>query len=157
MNILAELPPDREAEGRFTVFDDEGAVLLGPVRCRGEADDTEERRHGTADDDPIGSHGDHPFGEYRLVAVEWNKQPARSYGPVFLRLFPLSGEAKAAWDAGRRGFGAHGGDLGPNGMLRPTYGCLRLDNEHATATATLAEPELTIGRPVPYECRPLVP
>ncbi len=155
MRLLSELPPDRETEGRFTVFDDAGLVLLGPVRCRGEADDGEERRHGTRDDDAVGSFGDHPYGESRVTAIEQGKQPARSYGPFFFRLYPLAGEAKAAWGAGRRGIGIHGGDLGADGILRPTFGCLRCDNETMETLAKLLAPELAAGRPVLYDCEPL--
>ena len=157
MRLLAELPLDREAEGRFTVFSDEGAILYGPVRCRGEADDTEERRHGTSDDDAIHQHGDHPFGGYRVIAVEQNKTPARSYGPFFLRLVPLNGEALTAWHAGRRGLGIHGGDLGDGTVLRPTYGCLRADNETMEAVAKLVKADFAAGRAVLYDCRPLMP
>lgn len=157
MKLLAELPPDREAEGRFWAFDDAGLVLLGPVRCRGEADDAEEWRHGTADDNPLGVFGDHPFGEYRVTAIEQAKQPARSYGPFFFRLFPIAGEAKDAWESGRRGLGIHGGELGPGAMLRPTFGCLRVDNETCETIAKLLAPEFSAGRPVLYECRPLIP
>lgn len=156
MKILAELPPDREAEGRLTVVDDEGRLILGPRRCRGEADDAEEARHGTPDDDAVGLFGDHPFGESRVTAIEQNKQPARSYGPFFFRLFPLTGEAKAGWEVGRRGLGLHSGELGPNGTLRPTFGCLRCDDETSESLAKLVAPELAAGRPVLYECRPLV-
>lgn len=155
MNLLAELPMDREAEGQFSVLDDEGHCVLGPVRCRGEADDAEEARHGTPDDDSIGVFGDHPFGKSRLTAIEQNKQPVRSYGRFFFRLFPLTGEAKAGWKAGRRGLGLHGGDLGLDGTLRPTFGCLRLDNETCEALAKLLAPEFAAGRPVLYECRAL--
>lgn len=157
MRLFAELPLDREAEGRFSVLDDEGRGVLGPVRCRGEADDAEERRHGTADDHPLGLFGDHPFGESRVTSIEQGKQPARAYGPFFFRLLPLAGEAKAAWDAGRRGLGLHGGDLGAGSTLRPTYGCLRLDNETCEALAKLLAPEFAAGRPVLYSCLPLVP
>lgn len=157
MRLLAELPPDRETEGRFSVFDDAGAMVLTSVRCFGEADDAEERRRGTADDDPIGLYGDHPFGEYRVTAIEQGKQPARSYGAFFFRLFPLSGEAKTAWEAGRRGVGIHGGDLRSGGSLRPTFGCLRIDNETCETLAKLLAPEFAAGRPILYECRPLVP
>jgi len=157
MRLRAQLPPDREAEGRFWVLDDAGGVLFGPVRCRGEADDAKERAEGTRDDDGTGSFGDHPFGEYRVTAIEQSKQPARSYGPFFLRLFPIGGEAKAAWEAGRRGLGIHGGDLRPGGNLRPTYGCLRLDNETLEVAAKAVAAEFAAGRVVNYDCIPLVP
>ena len=153
MRLLAELPLDREAEGRFTVFSDEGAVLYGPRRCCGEADDTEEQRHGTADDDPVHLFGDHPYGQSRITAVEPNKQPWRSYGPFFVRLLPISGEALRGWEEGRRGLGLHGGDLGPDSTLRPTYGCLRCDNETMEAVVKLLMVEFGAARPVVYECR----
>lgn len=157
MKLRARLPLDRETQGSLVVLDDDDRVIVGPVRCRGEADDGEEARHGTADDDPIHVFGDHPYGEYRITAIEQAKQPARSYGPFFFRLFPVSGEALRAWEAGRRGLGIHGGDLGPDSTLRATYGCLRADNETCEMLAKLLTPEFAAGRPVYYECLPVTP
>ena len=157
MTLLALLPLDRERDGRLSVLDDAGRSIVGPVRCRGEADDAEEARHGTKDDDPLGAFGDHPFGSYRLTAIEQNKPPAHSYGPFFFRLVPVAGQALEAWHAGRRGLGIHGGDLGPDSRLRPTFGCLRCDDGTMETLAKLVAPELTAGRPVLYECRALTP
>lgn len=157
MKLLAELPLDREAEGRFSIFDDAGGCLFGPVRCLGEADDAEERRHGTQDDDPVHAFGDAPYGTFRLTAIEPDKAPPRSYGPFFFRLMPLTGQALEAWEAGRRGLGIHGGDLGQGSTLRPTFGCLRIDNATCEVLAAFLTPEVTAGRPVLFECRPLVP
>ena len=157
MILRAELPLDREAEGRFSVFDAAGACVFGPLRCLGEADDAEEQRHGTPDDDPVHVYGDHPFGDYRVTAIEPGKRPARSYGPFFFRLMPVAGQALEAWDAGRRGLGIHGGDLGEGATLRSTFGCLRIDNDTCEALAAFLAPDFAAGRPVLYQCRPLVP
>lgn len=156
MRLLAELPPTREAEGRLTVWDDAGQCLLGPARCRGEADDAEERRHGTADDDPVHAYGDHPYGTYLVVSMVRDPEPPRSYGPYFFSLLPKEGEALAAWEAGRRGLGIHGGDPGPGSSLRATYGCLRVENATCDELATLLAPDFAARRPVFYDCRPLV-
>lgn len=157
MKLLVELPPDREAEGRFTIFDDDGAAMLGPVRCRGEADDGEERRHGTKDDDPVHAYGDFPFGMFRIKGIVQDPQPAASYGPFFWGLVPVSGQALEAWVNGRRGIGLHSGALGPGGTLRATHGCCRVDDETNERAAKLVKPVLDAHVEVYLEARPLVP
>lgn len=156
MKLLARLPLDREAEGEFQVLADTG-VLLGPVRCRGEADNAGALTHGNVQEDPTKSHGDHPYGVYRCRTLVRDPHPARSYGPFFLSLAPVGGEALVAWQNGRRGLGIHGGDLGAGSTLRATYGCLRLDNETMETLARLVAPRLDAGEDLVYECRPWTP
>ena len=157
MRLLAELPPDRETEGRFYIFDDAGSVILGPRRCRGEADNAGAAAHSNALEDPTKSFGDHPFGVSRVNALVQDPRPVESYGPFFVTLIPLEGEALEGWREGRRGIGIHGGKLGPDGLLRATYGCLRLDNETLEQAVRLIKPELDAERRVFYTCRPLTP
>lgn len=152
MRLYAELPPDRQAEGTFWVSDG-GEVILGPVRARGEADLTGLTIHGPPQEDPSRSYGDHPYGLYRVTAILRAPQPFRSYGPAFIRIDPLRGEALIAKDSGREGFGIHGGAVHPDGRLRETHGSLRLDNDALVDLVSLIEPWLIVQY-LFYECRP---
>lgn len=152
MKLQAVLARDRSAEGQIVALADDGAVLAGPWRCRGEADDTAATGHGNAQEDPRRPYGDHPFGSYRVVGIEHDKPPPRTYGPVFLRLAPTAGEALLATRAGRLGLGIHGGDLGPERTLRPTHGCLRLDNVVVETLAQYVREAWGNAEDVVYEC-----
>ena len=157
MKLRAVLPLDREAEGHFTVTDDDGASLFGPIRCRGEADNTQAMAHQNPEEVPARSVGDHPYGMYKVGNIVQEPRPTRSYGPFFITLSPVSGEALVAWQNGRRGIGIHGGDLGAQGQLRATYGCLRLENKALEEVVALIRPEQETGRDVWYECVALKP
>lgn len=150
MKIWSALPVDRFVAGTCWVTDDAGATIFGPVRARGEADNAGARDHGNPDEDPTEAYGDHPYGEYAVVSVEV-KELAR-YGPYFLRLDPVSGQALEAKKNGRAGIGAHGGRLHADGRLRETFGCLRVDDDVDQVLGDMAKAELAAGRPVPYEC-----
>lgn len=151
MKCWSRLPPDREAEGQFWVTNSAGQIIFGPVRCRGEADNSGAKAHANVQEDPERAYGDHPSGLYHIVNVAHNPIPAHSYGPVFIRLDPRDGEALQAKLNGRTGIGIHGGDLGPGEMLRATFGCLRLENDAVQQVATLIEPTLGHGV-LEYEC-----
>lgn len=160
MKILVELPVDRRREGRLTAYSDDGAPLCGPVRCLGEADDRAATAAGNPAEEPTQPFGDHPYGRSVVTGVEVGKQPTRSYGPAFLRLDPVDeiaagGEARAGELAGRAGLGIHGGDLSASGALRPTFGCLRVDNAAAEELGALVSLTLRRGGVVAYECRRL--
>lgn len=156
MKFRALLPKNREAEGVFHVTDDAGAILAGPFRCRGEADNANAAEHANVTEDPTKVGGDHPYGVYRVVDLVEGPTPEHSYGPFFFRLSPVSGEALEAWKNGRRGVGAHGGDLDAQGRLRATYGCLRMTNDDITTVARFWLEERIAGRDVFYTCQELV-
>ena len=156
MRLVAALTKDRQAEGQFWVEGDDG-VVFGPVRCRGEADSGNAAKFKNILEDPTRVAGDHPFGVCRVVDIV-TIQPAdtkggRTYGPFFVRLHPVSGEAWTARQQGREGIGLHGGDLGPAGELRATFGCLRLDNASLVQVVDRLFAERAAGREVFYECR----
>jgi hypothetical protein len=151
LGLLARLPGDRQAEGTLEVFRGT-ARILGPMRCRGEADNAGAMRHGNVQEDPVRAYGDHPAGVYRVVLVARDPEPSDSYGPAFLRLDGLAGEALDALRNGRTGIGIHGGRLDAAGGLRATYGCLRVEDAVAAQLADLVEPELEARRPVVYRC-----
>ena len=157
MKVWSELPRDREREGRLWVTEDlGGGAVFGPVRCRGEADNAAAATHHNPEEDPAATFGDHPYGVSRIATVvhtdPTDAKKVRSYGPVFLALHAVSGQAWDARQAGRTGIGIHGGAPGPGGTLRPTYGCLRLDNADVERLATLVADEQAAGRSIFYEC-----
>ena len=155
MKVWCELPKDREREGRLWVTGEDDARLFGPVLCRGEADNANAAKSNNVVEDPTRVGGDHPFGVCRIsecVEIRPSAKEFRTYGPWFLRLNPVSGEAWAARQAGRTGIGIHGGAPGPNNSLRATYGCLRLDDESVESIAILIQQETALGRQVFYEC-----
>ncbi len=152
MKVWSKLSPNRLAEGTLWVTNDEDALLLGPVRARGEADNSGAAAHGNPIEDPTKAYGDHPGGLYRILLVLRHPSPEHSYGPAFLKLDPVSGEALTAKQNGRSGFGIHGGDFHQDGRLRETYGCLRVENETAAQLADLLDLLLQQGEIIFYEC-----
>lgn len=129
MRLHSKLPIDRRAPGVLTVEDDAGNIVLGPFPCFGKADSQEAGAHGNPERYPTRPFGDHPYGEYRVVEVERDKQPPHSYGPYFLLLDPIAGDALSAKLNGRTGLALHGGGPSSSGGLRPTEGCLRTTDE----------------------------
>jgi hypothetical protein len=132
--------------GMVWATDDAGVTIFGPRRARGAPDAP------AGGGDPGQPAGGHPSGVYRVRIPVHHPVPADAYGPVFLPLEPLDGEALAARERGRSGFGIHGGRLHPDGGLRPTFGCLRVDDDAAVALARLVAAEHATGRDVLYEC-----
>lgn len=149
MRFLVRLPTDRREPGEAELYDDDGARLLGPFRCRGKADNAEAGEHGNPSRDPEAPFGDHPAGLYQILSVE-HKDPAH-FGPAFFRLDPMAGDALEARQHGRDGLGMHGGPLMPDGTLRATFGCLRIDDDRASVCEPIVVEALAAGRTVFYE------
>jgi hypothetical protein len=157
VKLFSILPKDRFRPGHFFVLEGDSYVL-GPEWCRGEADDAGAVAHGKPAEDPPRSHGgDHPEGLYRVLEVlEVCGADRERFGPFFIRLEPLDGEALRAKEAGRSGFGIHGGKPGQKGtpnQLRATYGCLRVSNGVVAVLAGMLKGHLAADRLVRYECR----
>jgi hypothetical protein len=153
MKIHAELPLNRFEAGRLWVTDDAGKTIAGPGRCRGEADNTAARVHDNVQEDPRRAYGDHPCGVYQptqVVRFSPGDPLYRTYGPAFIRLNPISGEALEAKRNGRTGIGLHGGALHPDGRLRETFGCNRADDTDIDTIATMLERHGFVG--AIYEC-----
>jgi len=160
IRLYGRLPENREAEGVFWVTGSTGETVFGPVRFRGEADNANAAKQDNVREDPTKAGGDHPFGTYvvdRLVEVpETDEHEFHTYGPFFLRLRGIEGEALKAM-ALRSGLGLHGGALGEGGILRATFGCGRMDNDSIRRVGELVREELAAGRYVFYECSALRP
>ena len=152
MTIYSKLPKDREQEGTLWVTDEAGATIFGPVRCRGEADNSQAAAHDNPSERPTKPYGDHPSGVYQVTSIVDKPQPSRVYGTGYITLLPVSGEALEAYQKGRRGIAIHGGDLNPQGGLRATYGCLRADNTTMVTLKRLVSATWEQGRKAYYEC-----
>lgn len=138
--IETRIQEDRNIPGTITVKKD-GEVLF-ERRCRGEADNTYARQHDNPDEDPTKIGGDHPEGQYKITAIlRFDKEHPkyRTYGPAFLAITGIDGEAYLAHLQGRRGLAIHGGKLDAQGNLRATFGCLRVDDETAEQLADLVD------------------
>jgi len=150
MKLFARLPANRYEAGELWAEKANERRVFGPVRARGEADNTGAATHDNPGENPTQLYGDHPAGLYRVVAVE-DKGFAK-YGPAFLLLDPQEGEALEGKLHGRSGIGIHGGRLHADGRLRETFGCLRIDNRAMEDLAALVSVELDAGREVLYQC-----
>lgn len=129
MRIEILLPRDRSSLGTLQAFNDDGEPVVGPVKCLGKADNAAAKLHGNPDRISIKPFGDTPTGEYRVAQLisHSGETEIHTYGtyPSIL-LDPLAGDALTAKQNGRLGLMIHGGDAGPSGRLRPTYGCIRV-------------------------------
>lgn len=138
MKINIRLFRDRAKYGILTAW--RGDLMTGPVRCLGKADNLAAKRKGNPDRNPLKQYGDTPTGTY-TGTLGTAHLPASTYGPhPVIMLTPKSGDAlKAHMEGGRRGLWIHGGDA-RNGELRPTFGCIRVDNAtQKTLTNALTE------------------
>jgi len=153
VRIRSKLPLNRWLPGTLVVEDDHNNVVLGPFPARGKADSYDAEKHGNPDRYPTLPYGDHPYGSYNVVLVQADKPTFHTYGPFFLLLDPVSGDALKAKKNGRTGIGIHGGDPAteetPWGWLRATDGCLRTTNDAITAIGKMGP--LTWS----YLCEPL--
>lgn len=139
MRLRSLLPKNRWQTGRLWVENDSGGTIAGPWLCRGKADGQIALQHHNPERNPLKPFGDHPTGTYTVAGLIHNKPPVSSYGPCFILLDPIDGEAVKAEDAERRGLAIHGGNPTADGGLRATEGCLRTTNAAMTILAGLAK------------------
>jgi len=128
MKALVQLKPDRSLEGTITFFEIPKSTNTKQVRCLAKSDNTKAKNSGNESRDPLKPFGDLPTGTYKAVIT--TAESNDKYGPhKRWVLNALTGDAwTAVHDNGRYSLMIHGGKL-RNGKLRPTYGCLRLDDE----------------------------
>lgn len=153
MKICVRLPQDRSAEGEVWV-EASGAVALGPERCRGKADNAAARKYGNASRRPELPFGDTPLGVYAVKGVSFFGEGAQEfprYGPAFVALDPLEGQALVAKGNRRTGLAIHGGELLDGGGLRATYGCVRVPDAFARRLGELAHEAIGRGERVLVE------
>lgn len=124
LTIEVRLPADRTRLGVLTLGD-----FTCP--CLGKADNLTAKKNNNPSRDPLKQFGDTPLGTYLLSLgpVAW---PVTAYGTVpVLIMEPIDGPALVAKEVGKRsGLLTHGGALNNQGQLRPTFGCIRVRNEH---------------------------
>ena len=132
MTINVKLPLDRWKQGTIEVRDENGIVVCGVFSCYGKADNKEAAAHNNPNRYTTFSYGDHPYGKYKIIAIEKDKIPAHTYGSYFILIDPTDGDALVGKNNGRVGLAIHGGDLGEKGILRATNGCLRVTNKDIT-------------------------
>lgn len=158
MKIISELYKG-DRVGHVWIVDANDVPLTQRYRARGEADNTGAAQHGNQQEDPTRLYGDHPSGTYRVTDIVTAKlgdtNRLEHYGPETIHLDPISGEALKAKQNGRTFLAIHGGKLMPDGTLRATYGCLRVDDDTSAIFAALIEPCLARKEEVLYECRDL--
>lgn len=154
VKITITLPADRRVPGRLDVTMDDGTFLLG-TPARGKSDQLFADARGNPTRDPKLPGGDFPCGSYRADPPQFNKPPARSYGPCFVPLEAVSGDAYVREDAepGADGIGIHGGDLNADKTLRSTHGCLRIPNWAAEELGRLIQAERDAGQEINVECK----
>ncbi|MGI3902908.1 MAG: L,D-transpeptidase family protein [Janthinobacterium lividum] len=138
LNIVVELPSERDKTGVLSLKNSSGKTLAGPFPAYGRSDNKAASRHGNTGRDPTHLFGDTPTGTYAVPrAVATGSGTAyipHSYGPNgALVLKPVSGQALAAAANGRTGLLIHSGDPGQQGRLRATNGCVRLSNADMAA------------------------
>lgn len=134
MRLDIQLFRDRTKEGVATLLDAGAAPVT--FRCLGKSDSIAAAAHGNPSRDPLHVFGDIPTGEFNAVktvpASPATPDNLRSYGPgVRFVLNGISGQAAQAVKNGRFGILIHGGPTGapmPPNALRPTHGCLRVDD-----------------------------
>lgn len=126
MRIVIRLPKNRLRPGTLQLFGDDGLeVLRGSALGLADRDDA--REMGNPSGNPLRVYGDTPSGQYLGAVLATCLRPQRSYGafpPISLN--PMSGQALQAKLNGRRSLLIHSGDLGLQGTLRPTHGCVRI-------------------------------
>jgi len=126
--IVVRLPRNRLTNGSLSVIDVDGNTVAGPFRCFGKADNAQAARHGNRSRNPVFRFGDTPSGDYRARFVASHKLSTDTYGVNgYIMMEPIGGDALVARRNGRSGLWIHGGVL-RNGQLRPTFGCVRVDD-----------------------------
>jgi len=153
-SIFVELPDDRNHTGKLHLYDDSGKHLSSyNVLGRGSNDALNNYTHNNR----LKPHADTPTGIFEIRGrgefKENDKQRYNRYGPIFLLLKGIFGEAEKS-NKERSGIGVHGGkarqrpgiDVKEEGSsLWYTWGCLRISDKDATDINTKIK-EIEKGR-----------
>lgn len=137
VEIWIEVTADRTQPGTLSVY--RGLEqIAGPFRCLAKSDNLAAAQAGNPTRDPMHVMGDTPLGRYWLTLLPPGT-PERSYGPGNRYLLnPAAGPALKAKKNGRTGMEIHGGALTSTGTaLRPTHGCIRVDDSTIEALVPL--------------------
>lgn len=137
VEIWIEVTNDRTVPGTLSVY--RGIErIAGPFRCLAKSDNLAAAQAGNPKRDPLKRMGDAPLGRSSLTLCPPGT-PERSYGPGKRYLLTgTAGDALTAKKNGRTGIMIHGGALATGGKkLRPTHGCVRVDDSTMAILAGL--------------------
>lgn len=146
MKVSVHLHNNRRVPGILQITPEtSGNETARTFRCLGLSDQAAATAHSNPSRSPVLHEGDLPTGEYLAVkthpAAPATPENVRSFGPgIRFVLNPVSGQASEALLNGRYGLMIHGGPTGapmPVDALRPTHGCLRVDDSTIEFLATL--------------------
>lgn len=127
MRLIVQLPKDRTRLGLLRLEFGVGETMFW-CPCYGKADTAGAVAHNNPTRDPTKPYGDFAAGEYRMEVIEADPNNVTKFGHAQrIQLTGVAGDALAGVENGRFGILIHGGDL-RNGELRPTFGCLRLQD-----------------------------
>ena len=136
VEIWIEVTSDRTKPGALSVYRGIHRIA-GPFRCLAKSDNAAAAQAGNPTRDPLKRMGDAPLGRSSLTLVSPGT-PLRSYGPGKRYLLTgTAGDALTAKKNGRTGIMIHGGALAAGGGLRPTHGCIRVDDATIAALVGL--------------------
>lgn len=134
MKILISLPDDRHQRGVLSIMDGDTAVYRCP--CLGKSDNATAARKGNPKRDPTFPYGDTPLGKYEVTFIWRRASYHRTLGWYGIPLDPINtpdgGDAYTAEQNGRTALVIHGGrsQRSGNGNLIPTFGCIRVFDDH---------------------------
>lgn len=132
LRIEIRLPANRALTGTLRIIDEAGVVLFS-CPCLGKADNARARAENNPTRDPLRRFGDTPLGLWR-ARIGRKMADTRTYGiHRVITLEGLGGDALRACQNGRSGIWAHGGALDLLRRLRPTFGCIRVADDHMAA------------------------
>lgn len=136
VEIWIEVTKDRTKPGTLWVYRG-SEVIAGPFRCLAKSDNLAAAQAGNPQRDPLRVMGDCPLGRFS-ASLQPPGLPERTYGPGKRYLLTgTAGDALTAKKNGRKGIMLHGGALNAAGLLRPTHGCVRVDNSTIEALVPL--------------------
>ena len=132
LRIEVSLPSNRALPGWLRLLDARGNPLYA-CPCLGKADNAEAIARRNPTRDPLLPFGDTPLGQWegRISAKPMADTAVYGVNRV-ITLRAVGGDALQAAKNGRAGIWIHGGST-RMGRLRPTYGCVRVADEHMAA------------------------
>ncbi len=136
MRIEIRIPANRNLRGVLRLIDERGVTVF-TCPALAKADNARARREGNPSRDPLKRFGDTPLGTWEgRIGPRFSKpEDVRTYGVHrVITLRATGGDALVAAKKGKRsGIWLHGGAPGIGGILRPTFGCVRVADDHMGA------------------------
>ena len=147
MRIDIILPANRNLPGWLRLLDAQGNLLFA-CPCLGKADNAMAAAKGNPTRNPLLPFGDTPLGQWEGRISARPMSNTRTYGiHRVIDLHATGGDALRAQNNKRDGIWIHGG-AARMGRLRPTYGCIRVADEHMGALLEILDKHLAAWVPV---------